>query len=646
MSRKNRRRDRYDNMFEEYYDDYSGYEEVSSDSQKPTYTQNTSREGFSPASANATPRKEVSEEREAWQSVLQEQEGNETPEILPEPNRFGLFLKQGVSAALAGGTRGGKWLVRNSRKIFFGGFQKLAHLGSWGWRTCRKMPRYGLLIGSSLLVLAILGGGIWLWFGSSSREIAQSPPEMNQEPPAKEDVEKTSSPTTLAADSGESKLENHLLPTLDLPTSPEVETPEESPVTETALGGLPSLGGSDLPDLNAVTEAPAEDLPAESGDSVDSIMAGLGISDETASLPETTDKLPENLPLDSGLPASESSEPASLESLTADSLALPSETPLPNTLAPLETASIPEMAETADPLPIPEKAEENLTSSSPPTAMSEEEVLTLETLTPVEISKPQKKNTLADSLAAAPEADMEHILAPPGFAAEPSEAEVSDPYIQNTPSSTPKTPSSPQNPISDNLGGVEKVDNFGSLENTPSLVSADIKENQEKRRVSTDKEEEGKISNDTVYVVREGDNYWNISEKMYGTGSYFRAIAQYNSVVAPNPNKLIAGTKLLIPQISFLRSCYPALCPSSGNADTRVGESPQIGPSQVYYVIQAGDTLSDIARRQLGSASRWPEIYRLNRETLNNRFDLLVPGVELVLPPVENHIASEPSLWK
>ena len=50
------------------------------------------------------------------------------------------------------------------------------------------------------------------------------------------------------------------------------------------------------------------------------------------------------------------------------------------------------------------------------------------------------------------------------------------------------------------------------------------------------------------------------------------------------------------------------------------------------YVVAQGDTLFDIARYELGKASRWAEIYDLNRELLGEDFDHLSPGTELAMP--------------
>jgi LysM repeat protein len=49
------------------------------------------------------------------------------------------------------------------------------------------------------------------------------------------------------------------------------------------------------------------------------------------------------------------------------------------------------------------------------------------------------------------------------------------------------------------------------------------------------------------------------------------------------------------------------------------------------YKVQGGDSLSKIARDQLGNVRRWPEIFVLNRDDIQHR-DLIVPGQVLLLP--------------
>jgi nucleoid-associated protein YgaU len=49
------------------------------------------------------------------------------------------------------------------------------------------------------------------------------------------------------------------------------------------------------------------------------------------------------------------------------------------------------------------------------------------------------------------------------------------------------------------------------------------------------------------------------------------------------------------------------------------------------YVVQRGDTLSDIAREQLGRPDRWHDLHELNRALISDP-DKIHPGQVLVLP--------------
>jgi len=49
------------------------------------------------------------------------------------------------------------------------------------------------------------------------------------------------------------------------------------------------------------------------------------------------------------------------------------------------------------------------------------------------------------------------------------------------------------------------------------------------------------------------------------------------------------------------------------------------------YVVVKGDSLSKIAKRQYGDASKWRRIYEANRDSIKNP-DLIYPGQELRIP--------------
>ncbi len=60
--------------------------------------------------------------------------------------------------------------------------------------------------------------------------------------------------------------------------------------------------------------------------------------------------------------------------------------------------------------------------------------------------------------------------------------------------------------------------------------------------------------------------------------------------------------------------------------------APDGGDKYPLYEVQLGDTLSRIARVKLGAAKRYPEIFALNRDKLDDPDDIF-PGQQLRLPP-------------
>ena len=52
---------------------------------------------------------------------------------------------------------------------------------------------------------------------------------------------------------------------------------------------------------------------------------------------------------------------------------------------------------------------------------------------------------------------------------------------------------------------------------------------------------------------------------------------------------------------------------------------------QSYTVIK-GDTLSGIARKKMGNASKWPELYQQNKSVIGGNPDLIYPGQVLIIP--------------
>ena len=72
-----------------------------------------------------------------------------------------------------------------------------------------------------------------------------------------------------------------------------------------------------------------------------------------------------------------------------------------------------------------------------------------------------------------------------------------------------------------------------------------------------------------------------------------------------------------------------------GGSSTAPAAASDVAPtSGGTYVVVAGDSLSKIAQRQYGSASKWPRIYEANRAVIKDP-DLIYPGQELRIPEAE-----------
>jgi nucleoid-associated protein YgaU len=71
---------------------------------------------------------------------------------------------------------------------------------------------------------------------------------------------------------------------------------------------------------------------------------------------------------------------------------------------------------------------------------------------------------------------------------------------------------------------------------------------------------------------------------------------------------------------------------SSWQAEVEVSVNVQKSDVYGYYTVQAGDTLSKLAKAHLGDPKRYMEIFNLNKNTLKDP-DMIKVGQKLQLPP-------------
>ena len=282
-------------------------------------------------------------------------------------------------------------------------------------------------------------------------------------------------------------------------------------------------------------------------------------------------------------------------------------------------------------------------------------VVSLESLPPAsEWRKTEKSYTLGDTLAETPNFDSRDILAPADFVVaeetprgrelkESSPSKIPSPTSQiNVPPKTEKSSRQAYPVFTDSAPGFAKTENRpksnSGMREEKTFPRADIYSKYENAESVGNAVNKGKISEDMAYAALKGENYSIISEKAYGTGSYARAIALYNNINASAADYPVAGAVIYLPEESFLRKCYPTLCPETDSREmlarnTRTEKMPApASASPEGYVIREGDSLADIAKAHLGSAARWVELYRLNQDVLGTEVDHLTPGVRLQMP--------------
>ncbi len=170
------------------------------------------------------------------------------------------------------------------------------------------------------------------------------------------------------------------------------------------------------------------------------------------------------------------------------------------------------------------------------------------------------------------------------------------------------------------------------------------------------------------YVVESNDSFWSIARQTYGDAKYFQALAKYNERTIPNPKAMRPGIEIATPTAAELEQLYPELLGNVEQASRHVAavETPiasgdfledeefrgRVGygtgetisraaanasgysiarDGRPQYRVSSGDNLGTIARRHLGKASRWEEIYRLNQDRLADPNRLKI-GTVLRLP--------------
>ncbi|MEZ6192873.1 MAG: LysM peptidoglycan-binding domain-containing protein [Phycisphaerales bacterium] len=132
------------------------------------------------------------------------------------------------------------------------------------------------------------------------------------------------------------------------------------------------------------------------------------------------------------------------------------------------------------------------------------------------------------------------------------------------------------------------------------------------------------------HTVQADESLIKIARRYYGSDAYWRAIALANPGKVTRDGGVLAGTVLDIPKRddAVLGLDIDSVIPAERQiqVDTRIASS-----SGGTIEVQSGDTLSELASKHLGTATRWEELLEANKDQLDGPQSLRV-GMKLKLP--------------
>ncbi len=139
-------------------------------------------------------------------------------------------------------------------------------------------------------------------------------------------------------------------------------------------------------------------------------------------------------------------------------------------------------------------------------------------------------------------------------------------------------------------------------------------------------EYEDKATSDQVHTVLRGETLRSICSMYYGDSGLASAVANWNRM--PNPNNLEKGQTIALPSRASLFAIH---VPSSMQSTTAIDTTPRNTPSVGKYTVKAGDTLSELAYKLMGTSKKTTELFNINRDVMPDP-DTIYPGMILQYP--------------
>ena len=179
----------------------------------------------------------------------------------------------------------------------------------------------------------------------------------------------------------------------------------------------------------------------------------------------------------------------------------------------------------------------------------------------------------------------------------------------------------------DNGGGSRRLD-FDDARNGAYRTRSGSKKSAKKNGGDSDLKSQSKKTEPTyeMVTIRPGDSLSGIAKRLYGKASAYRRIVAANPGL--DPRRLSLGKKIRVP-IDGKRGGDVDGGNDGGN-DGGDDVNADAGDAR-RHEVRRRDTLSGIAKKYYGAATRWKDIYAANRSVLRRPNDLR-PGMMITIP--------------
>ncbi|MBX3379730.1 MAG: LysM peptidoglycan-binding domain-containing protein [Phycisphaeraceae bacterium] len=135
------------------------------------------------------------------------------------------------------------------------------------------------------------------------------------------------------------------------------------------------------------------------------------------------------------------------------------------------------------------------------------------------------------------------------------------------------------------------------------------------------------LAGEKTYKVVSGDSLYAIAKKFYNDGTQWKRIVAANPGKATESGSIKIGTTIVIPGKEAEKTSLIAASKPAAKVETKATKVEESKAKS--YQVRPGDTLTSIARKQLGSPSRAGDIASLNK--MDPEDDLLA-GAILKIP--------------